>query len=100
MKRYLVLVLAAVVLAGCTTTQKGTGVGAGAGALIGGIIGHQSGDMEEGAALGAAIGGVGGYAAGRHMQQNKFCPVCGRVYGDVTQQYCPHDGTELLNQVK
>lgn len=96
MKRRMSLILGIVLLAGCTTTEQGTGIGAGAGALIGGIIGHQSGEAGAGAAIGAAVGGAGGYAVGRKMQ-HKFCPVCGTHYDD-SQQYCPKDGTQLIDR--
>lgn len=98
MRKYLVLFLVVTALVGCSTTQKGTGIGAATGALLGGVIGHQSGDMEEGAAIGAAVGGVGGYAVGREMR-SKFCPVCGTHY-DENVQFCPKDGSELIYKTR
>lgn len=81
------------VVAGCTTTQKGAGIGAAGGSVVGGIIGHQSGNGPTGALIGAAVGGAGGALIGEHMDK-KFCPVCGAEYtSDV--KFCPKDGTEL-----
>lgn len=87
------LVLAIFILAGCTTTQKGAAIGAGTGAVIGGIIGHQSGEGPTGAAIGAAAGGLGGALIGEQMD-SKFCPVCGKRF-TASQKFCPADGTEL-----
>ncbi len=94
MKRsVLLLVLFALVVCGCTTTEKGAAVGATAGSVLGGIIGHQSGHGVAGAAIGAGVGGVTGAIVGEKMDK-KFCPVCGVAYpNDV--QFCPKDGTEL-----
>ncbi|MFP4472483.1 MAG: glycine zipper domain-containing protein [Candidatus Omnitrophota bacterium] len=87
------------IAAGCTTTQKSTGVGAAAGAGLGAIIGHQSGERDKGALIGGAAGALGGYAAGKHMEEKKFCPECGKVY-KPDQVYCPYDGTALKYQKK
>lgn len=99
MKKVIAFFLLAGVLAGCTTTQKSTGIGAAAGAGLGAIIGHQSGNRGKGALIGGAVGALGGYAAGKHMEEKKFCPTCGRVY-EADKVYCPHDGTELKYQEK
>lgn len=91
-----------IVVSGCTTTQKGTGIGAAAGAGLGAIIGHQSGNRDKGALIGGAIGALGGYAVGKKMEANKekkFCPTCGRIFSEDAA-YCPHDGTELIYQQK
>ena len=94
MKRYIYLsILLALVLVGCTTTQKGAGIGAAGGAVLGGIIGHQSGHGVEGALIGAGAGGVSGALIGEQMDK-KFCPVCGAEYTSGVQ-YCAKDGTEL-----
>ncbi|MEW5895207.1 MAG: glycine zipper domain-containing protein [Candidatus Omnitrophota bacterium] len=99
MKRILMVLLIGTTAAGCTTTQKSTGVGAVAGAGLGAIIGHQSGDRDKGALIGGALGALGGYAVGKNMEEKKFCPVCGKVFPADTV-YCPHDGTELKYQQK
>jgi uncharacterized protein YcfJ len=88
-----VLLVSAVALLGCSTTQKGAAIGAGAGAVLGGIIGHQSGNDMTGAAIGAAAGGVTGALVGEQMD-TQFCPVCGRRYASGVK-YCPVDGAEL-----
>ena len=92
-KQIALLSISALVLIGCTTTQKGAGIGALGGAALGGIIGHQSGHGVEGALIGAGAGAVGGALIGEQMDK-KFCPVCGAEYtADV--KYCSKDGTEL-----
>ncbi len=95
MKKFwvLTLVLAVVVLSGCTTTQKGALLGSGIGSAVGAIIGHQSGHTAEGAGIGAAVGGLGGALIGEQTAQ-KFCPSCGRSFpADV--EFCPYCGTKL-----
>ena len=87
------LVLAVIAFAGCTTTQQGASVGGLSGAALGGIIGHQSDHGVEGAAIGGAVGAVGGMLVGERVDQ-KFCPSCGRSYPSDTR-FCPVDGTEL-----
>jgi len=90
----MLVMLAVVVLAGCTTTQKSATVGGLGGATIGGIIGHQSDHGIQGAAIGGAVGAVGGMLAGDRMSDKKFCPECGREYS-ADSRFCPVDGTEL-----
>ncbi|MDP8253986.1 MAG: glycine zipper domain-containing protein [Candidatus Kaelpia aquatica] len=89
----LALILSAVLISGCTTTQKGAATGSAIGAGIGAIIGHQSGDTAEGAAIGAAAGGLTGALIGEQMD-TLYCPVCGRRLTSGNQ-YCPYDGSEL-----
>lgn len=91
-----IFIVAAIALAGCTTTQQGATTGGALGAGIGAIIGHQSDDTAEGALIGAAAGTAAGALIGESMA-TKFCPTCGADYTAGTQ-YCPKDGTEL--QVK
>lgn len=99
MKKGFLLLCVVAVLAGCTTTQKGTALGAAGGAGLGAIIGHQSGNRDKGALIGGAVGALGGYAVGSQMDEKKFCPACGRVFKADTV-YCPYDGTELRYQEK
>lgn len=100
MKKMIVICLCLIgIFAGCTTTQKSTGIGAAAGAGLGAIIGHQSGNRDKGALIGGAVGALGGYAVGKNKEEKKFCPICGRVFSSDTA-YCPHDGTELIYQQK
>jgi len=75
MKRYVVAVLVALVLAGmagCSSwsrTKKGAATGAAAGAVVGGVIGHQSGNTAAGAIIGAAVGGAAGAYIGNYMDK-------------------------------
>ncbi len=92
-ERFYLVLIAALLAAGCTTTQKGAGIGAGTGAVIGGIIGHQSGDGVAGAAIGAGAGGLAGALIGEQMDK-KFCPTCGKRFTSG-QKFCPIDGAEL-----
>ena len=89
----LVLILAVVVLIGCSSTQKGAILGGGAGAGLGAIIGNQSGHLGEGAAIGAAVGGISGALIGEKMDK-KFCPTCGKRY-PASAEFCTEDGTKL-----
>ena len=89
----IVLLLAIVIFSGCTATQKAAVIGGTGGAILGGVIGHQSGNGPEGAAIGAAVGTIGGLIVGEKMEK-KFCPVCGAEYSSDTI-YCPKDGAEL-----
>lgn len=92
-KQIALLSISALILIGCTTTQKGAALGGLGGAALGGIIGHQSGHGVAGALIGAGAGAVGGALIGEQMDK-KFCPVCGAEYtADV--KYCSKDGTEL-----
>lgn len=92
-KAFISVVFLALMMSGCTTTQKGAAVGGAAGSVVGGVIGHQSGHGVTGAVIGAGAGAVAGGLIGEQMD-TKFCPVCGTHYAsDVT--YCPKDGSEL-----
>ena len=93
MKRLLLVMIAAIMFAGCTTTQTGTTAGGLGGAVIGWIIGHQSGNDVEGAAIGGAVGALGGYVVGEKMK-SKFCPTGGEQY-DESVNFCPVHGVEL-----
>ena len=87
------LAIAVIGLAGCTTTQKGAGIGTVLGAGAGAAIGSASGHAGEGALIGAGVGAAGGALIGEQMA-TKFCPTCGADYpGDVG--YCPKCGCEL-----
>jgi uncharacterized protein YcfJ len=93
LKIFSLLVLSAILISGCTTTQKGAATGSAVGAGLGAIIGHQSGDTAKGAAVGAAAGGLGGALVGEQMD-TLYCPECGRRFTGGNQ-YCPYDGSEL-----
>ncbi len=93
MKRISLGIVVAVLLAGCTTTQKGAATGAVLGGGLGAVIGHQSGETGEGAAIGAAAGAIGGAIIGSQINK-KYCPTCGRHF-DSSLKYCPYDGAEL-----
>ena len=60
----------ALLVTGCTTTQKWAATGTVLGTAAGAIIGHQSGHRTEGAVIGAAVGGAAGGVAG-HQKQKK-----------------------------
>ena len=67
----------AVTLSNCAApvgpnTQRGAATGALGGALLGGVIGHQSGNALEGAAIGAAGGAVVGGAYGNSRDQDYY----------------------------
>lgn len=87
------VVLFALALTGCTTTQQGAGIGTLIGAGTGAVIGHQSGKTTEGALIGAAAGAAGGALIG-DMMETKYCPSCGAGYTAGVQN-CPNDGTPL-----
>lgn len=91
-KKFFLLIMA-VALVGCTTSQKAATTGGLTGATIGGIIGHQSGDGVKGAAIGGAIGTAAGVFVGDKLEK-KFCPVGGEVYTEDVI-YCPKHGVEL-----
>ncbi|MBN2483772.1 MAG: glycine zipper 2TM domain-containing protein [Candidatus Omnitrophica bacterium] len=93
MKKIALFVLICMLVAGCTTVQRGAGTGAVAGGALGAIIGHQSGHTGEGAAIGAGVGAVTGAVVGEQLEK-KFCPVCGRRFTS-SLEYCPYDGTSL-----
>jgi len=71
MKKFALIVLMAVALAGCTGAQKGAGIGAVAGAGLGAIIGYQSGHAAQGALIGGALGAGGGALAGDAMEDKE-----------------------------
>jgi len=68
-----VLVLAVAVMS-CTTTQKGTVVGGGIGAGAGAIIGNQSGNSGEGALIGGALGALTGAIVGHEIDKSQQPP--------------------------
>lgn len=69
----LMILVLALIVAGCETTGPKTTTGAVAGGLIGatagGIIGHQSGSGLEGAAIGAAVGALSGGLIGNQLDK-------------------------------
>lgn len=60
---------------GCSTTRKmsnqdkGVAIGAGSGAVVGGVIGHATGNTALGAIIGAGVGGVTGGVIGNRMDK-------------------------------
>ncbi|MCX6999832.1 MAG: OmpA family protein [Candidatus Sumerlaeota bacterium] len=68
------LMLAAVIMTGCTTVQKGAAAGGVAGAVVGGIWANQTSgalNTAEGALTGAAAGGVVGALAGDQLREKR-----------------------------
>ncbi len=94
----LVLAFAA---AGCTTTQSQTTTGAVIGTATGAVVGYQTGDNKEerqrNAVIGGVLGGATGGYVGHEMSMSRFCPTCGREYGD-DQNFCSVDGAALKNK--
>lgn len=76
MRKAIIAIIAAVSLAGCTTTERDVGTGAAAGAVIGGIV-----DGGRGALIGAGAGALGGLLV-RNLR-NGYCQYRdhrGRIY--------------------
>jgi outer membrane protein OmpA-like peptidoglycan-associated protein len=73
LRRSLIVILsAALILAGCSTwnkTQKGAVVGTAAGGTMGAVIGKASGNTALGAIIGAAVGGTAGAVIGHQMDK-------------------------------
>ena len=67
----LCIMLAAVMMAGCSWSRmaKGGVIGGAAGGAIGGVIGHKAGNTAVGVIVGAAVGGAAGAAIGRYMDK-------------------------------
>lgn len=55
--------------AGYSKTAQGGAIGAAGGAVVGGVIGHQSGNTAQGAIIGAVVGGAAGALIGHQMDQ-------------------------------
>lgn len=69
------LMLLGSLVTGCAPrnhTEHGALVGSTAGALLGGVIGHQSGNASDGAVLGALAGGVTGAFVGNAEDQKEM----------------------------
>ena len=64
MYKSIAVVIAGLMVTGCTQTERGAAVGATSGAIIGGVLSNN----VRGAALGAAIGGVLGAVAAQPGQ--------------------------------
>ena len=78
LKKSILIVLIAVLLAGCTSmtdsqsrTAQGTAAGTGIGAAAGAIIGAIAGDPALGAGIGAGVGALGGYVWSSHMEKQR-----------------------------
>jgi chemotaxis protein MotB len=68
------LMLAAVIMTGCTTVQKGAAAGGVAGAAVGGIWANQTSgalNTAQGALTGAAAGGLVGALAGDQLREKR-----------------------------
>lgn len=55
-------------IAGCTTTEKGAVIGGLGGAGLGAVIGNQSGNAGTGAVIGGVAGAVAGAVIGNQME--------------------------------
>lgn len=75
MKKWIALLLAALLMAACsspkTKEEKGTWVGAGAGAAGGALVGQAIGGNTGGTLIGAGVGAVAGGAIGKHYGKKK-----------------------------
>ena len=78
LKKSVLIVLIAVLLAGCASmtdsqrrTAQGTAAGTGIGAAAGAIIGAIAGDPALGAGIGAGVGALGGYVWSSHMEKQR-----------------------------
>lgn len=77
-------VLAALSLAGCSSTERGAAVGAGVGAVVGGLA---TGTVA-GAAIGAGVGAVGGAVLGKVAGSDTEC-YYEDSYGRLYRADCP-----------
>jgi outer membrane protein OmpA-like peptidoglycan-associated protein len=68
MRRFLLVVSAAVALGACATPGKDTAIGAGGGAAVGAGVGALAGGWE-GAAIGALVGGLAGGTIGNYLDK-------------------------------
>jgi uncharacterized protein YcfJ len=87
MKKISAIVLAlalSTAIAGCSTTEKTTGIGVASGALLGQAIG---GDTES-TLIGAAAGGVAGFLLGKSLERKGYCRYQKRN-GDIYEAPCP-----------
>jgi len=77
LRKALILVMAVLFAAGCSTTdpnkkaKQGAAAGAAAGAVVGAVIGNQSGNNRTGAVAGAAAGAAIGAAIGHRMDKQQ-----------------------------
>ena len=78
LKKSILIVLIAVLLAGCASmtdsqrrTAQGAAAGTGIGAAAGAIIGAIAGDPALGAGIGAGVGALGGYVWSSHMEKQR-----------------------------
>lgn len=84
MKTSLALISVALMIAGCTATEKGAAIGAVSGGAIGAAV---SGDVG-GAVAGAAIGGVAGALIGHASEGRNQCRYRDR-HGRIYVARCP-----------
>jgi outer membrane protein OmpA-like peptidoglycan-associated protein len=70
--KFIILLLAALMVSGCSTwnkTQKGAAVGTATGGAMGAVIGKATGNTALGAVIGAAVGGATGAIIGNQMDK-------------------------------
>ena len=84
MKKLSILLFAALMIAGCTPTEKGAAIGAGTGAAVGAIA---TGDIT-GAAVGGLVGAAAGAVIGRVSEGSNRCWYRDK-YGRRYQDRCP-----------
>ena len=69
MTKFLIILVAALSLSACTTTEQGAGVGA----LTGGLVGAATTGTVAGAAVGAGVGAVAGAVIGHVVGEDGYC---------------------------
>ena len=79
MRKILIIIIAALLLAGCATTgnntedgaRKGLAIGAAAGAILGQVIGGDTKATLIGASIGTVVGGLAGHSYGKKMDEQE-----------------------------
>ncbi|HTJ57045.1 MAG TPA: membrane lipoprotein lipid attachment site-containing protein [Devosiaceae bacterium] len=69
MKKILVILVAALSLSACSTTEQGAGIGA----LTGGLVGAATTGSVAGAAIGAGVGAAAGAVLGHVVGEDGYC---------------------------
>ena len=87
MKKILAIVIAALSLSACTTTEQGAGVGA----VTGGLIGAATTGSVAGAAIGAGVGAAAGAVIGHVAGEDGYCWYQpNRYHHRRWKDYCPN----------